>query len=72
MKTYRPATLCVYLTLSPPLQAYTNIGNAIFAMIGSGFLFFSLIGLVLFLFIWPFSRHFMVSKGLAMNIVRRA
>lgn len=29
-------------------------------MIGAGFIFFALIGLVLFLFIWPFSRDFMV------------
>jgi hypothetical protein len=39
-------------------QVYTTIGNAIFGMIGAGILFFFIIGLVIFLFIWPFSRDF--------------
>lgn len=41
-------------------QVYVNIGNAIFAMIGSALLFFLLIGLTIFLFIWEFSRSTML------------
>ena len=43
-------------------------------MIGAGFLFFVIIGLVLFLFIWPFSKDFMLlllawGLGLTITIV---
>jgi hypothetical protein len=53
---------------------YTNIGNAIFAMIGAAFLYFFIVGLVIFLFIWPFSRGSMVllvawALGLMITIV---
>jgi hypothetical protein len=55
---------------------YTNIGNAVFGMVGAGFIWFALIGLVLFLFIWPFSRNFMVllvawGLGLLITIVAK-
>ena len=39
---------------------YGNIGNAVFAMFGAGALFFFAVSLVLFLFIWPFSRDLMI------------
>lgn len=39
---------------------YGNIGNAVFAMVGAGSLFFFVVSFVLFLFIWPFSRDLMI------------
>jgi hypothetical protein len=36
-----------------------NLGNAIYGMFGSALLFFILIGLVIFLFIWDFSKNVM-------------
>jgi hypothetical protein len=44
----------------PNSQVYTNVGNAIFGMIGAAGLFFFVIGLVIFLFVWNFSRGFMI------------
>lgn len=37
-----------------------NAGNAIYGMIGSAILFYVIVALVLFLFIWEFSRPFML------------
>jgi hypothetical protein len=51
-----------------------NVGNAIFGLIGSAFLFFFLIGLVIFLCIWPFTQQIMIlviawGLGLTITIV---
>eukprot|EP00978_Attheya_sp_CCMP212_P033486 scaffold135240_cov62-Attheya_sp.AAC.3 len=49
----------------------TNIGNAIYAMIGAAVLFWALFGLVIFLFIWEFSRALMllvVAWGIGLTI----
>jgi hypothetical protein len=37
-----------------------NLGNALYGMFGSSLLFFILVGLVIFLFIWDFSKNFMI------------
>jgi hypothetical protein len=38
-------------------QAYMNTGNAIYGMFGSSLLVFGLVGLVIFLYIWDFTRE---------------
>jgi hypothetical protein len=61
--------------MSDPIsQVYTNIGNAVFGMIGAAGLFFFIIALVIFLFVWNFSRDFMImlmawALGLIITIV---
>lgn len=37
-----------------------NLANALYGLFGSSLLFFILVGLVIFLFIWDFSKHFMI------------
>jgi hypothetical protein len=54
----------------------TNIGNAIYAMIGAALLFWVLFGLIIFLFIWDFSRDLMLlvlawGIGLTITIVAK-
>jgi len=48
-----------------------NTANAVYGMIGSAGLFWLLIGLILFLYQWPFSQNFMISLtawGLGLGI----
>jgi hypothetical protein len=51
-----------------------NLANAIYGMFGSAMLFFILVGLVIFLFVWDFSKTFMIQVlawglGLVITIV---
>lgn len=43
-----------------PDMAYMNTANAVYAMVAAAGLFFVLVSLLLFLFIWPFSRDIML------------
>lgn len=50
-----------------------NLGNAVYGLLGASVLFFFVISLIIFLFIWDFSRPFMVKLvawglGLAITI----
>ena len=48
-----------------------NIGNAIYAMLGSSFLIFFIVGLLIFLCIWPYTQHIMlliIAWGLGLGI----
>jgi membrane associated rhomboid family serine protease len=59
----------LYLTPAVPLllcessliQAYMNTANAIYGMLGAAFLFWFLLGLLIFLFSWEFSRPYMIN-----------
>lgn len=55
-------------------QVYMNVGNVIFGMLGAATLSWVLLGLLIFLFIWDFSRPFMMNVlawflGLMITIV---
>jgi hypothetical protein len=41
-------------------QAYMNTGNAIYGMFGSALLTYGIVGLILFLYIWEFSRPLVI------------
>jgi hypothetical protein len=41
-------------------QAYMNTGNAIYGMVGTGVLLWAAVGLVIFLYMWEFSRTLMI------------
>jgi hypothetical protein len=50
---------------------YMNTANAIYGMLAAAFLFFCIVGLIIFLFIWEFSRSFMMlvlAWGLGLSI----
>ena len=42
------------------VQAYMNTANAVYGMLGSAGLYWVIVGLIIFLFQWPFSQDFMI------------
>lgn len=55
-------------------SCYMNTANAVYGMIGGGTLFFIIFSLLIFLFLWDFSRPFMMTLlawgiGLTITIV---
>jgi hypothetical protein len=38
-----------------------NLGNSIFAIVGSGFFFFIFFGLIIFLSVWPYTRSYLLT-----------